>query len=330
MYLRAKTLDDLLRGVFKKLLKSKNYVTSSRGDSWEEYGVLLQLNNPTARLSLTEKKGTLFSCLGELLWYLAGSKELEFISYYIPAYIEESEDDKTIFGGYGPRLFNMRGNDQIKNILNLLNNKPQSRRAVIQLFNAEDIAQEHKEIPCTCALQFVIRENRLHMFTSMRSNDAYIGLPHDIFTFTMLQEILARTLNLQLGKYKHAVGSLHLYTKNIAGAEQFLDEGLQDMISMPMMPTGDPWPSIKLLLKAESIIRNGDRLDIDTFKLDQYWKDLARLLQIYRHLKDGKLKNVVRVKNAMSTSVYENYIRKKLSSKSEQDFIHEQLEIPAE
>ena len=65
------------------------------------------------------------------------------------------------------------------------------------------------------------------MVTNMRSNDAFLGLPHDFFSFTMIQEVLARTVNLEIGVYKHVVGSLHLYEENIEQAEQFITEGWQ-------------------------------------------------------------------------------------------------------
>src|SRR5712671_4644617 len=130
MYITAETLDQLLRRVIPKLLKSNNWVRPSRGTVTELTGVLLQVKNPRARLSRTELKGTVFSCLGELLWYLAGSNELNFIAYYLEKYAQFSDDGRTIYGGYGPRLFDMRGNNQIKNVIKVLTDKPDSRQAV--------------------------------------------------------------------------------------------------------------------------------------------------------------------------------------------------------
>jgi thymidylate synthase len=279
MYFSAKTIDDLLRTAFRKLLESKNYVKASRGSMTELTGVLLQLTNPRARLSRTETKGRLFSCLGELFWYLAKTDDLTFIRYYLSHYAEESDDGQTVYGAYGPRLFSMRENNQIANVVKLLRERPTSRRAVIQLFDAADIAKVHKGIPCTCTLQFMIRDNHLILFTNMRSNDTFIGLPYDVFAFTMLQEIIARALGIDVGPYKHAVGSLHLYERNRKAAQQYLEEGWQETVevSMPPMPLGDPWPALRTLLKAESDIRQGKAPDLPALKLDHYWTDLARL-----------------------------------------------------
>lgn len=198
MYLVDATLDDLLRRVFERLLKRKALIVNSRGSTIERTGVLLKLKNPKARLSHTEKRGVLFSALGELIWYLASSNQLKFIKYYIQQYTENSDDHRTIHGAYGPRLFNMRGINQVQNVIDWLKDCPNSRRAVIHLFNAEDLVKRFKDIPCTCTLQFMIRRGRLDLLTSMRSNDAYIGLPHDVFAFTMLQEIIANTIGVEL------------------------------------------------------------------------------------------------------------------------------------
>ena len=313
MYISAPTLDDLLMRVFQKLIACNNRVKASRGNNKELIGVLLKIRNPRARLSRTETRGKMFSCLGEFLWYLAGRNDLDFITYYIPDYVENSDDKKTIHGGYGPRLMKLRGQfNQLSNVLNLLRTKPSSRRAVIQLFDAADIAGEHlKDIPCTCTLQFMIRNRRLHMFANMRSNDAFLGLPHDVFAFTLLQEYMARILGVELGSYKHAVASLHLYDRRLAAAKLYIDEGWQDKIPMPPMPVGDPQNAMEVLLKCEHAIRNGKKINVKGLKLDDYWADLVRLLQIHRSARHKDTKAIGRIKEKMASSVYNAYIQKK-------------------
>lgn len=323
MYLSDATLDDLLRKVFKRLIDCKNVINPSRsnelGPATELTGALLQLTNPRARLSRTEKKGTVFSGLGELLWYFSKSNDLDFISYYIRQYKNESDDGKTVYGGYGPRLFHLRRGkkfiDQLQNVCTLLAAKPQSRRAVVQLFDAADIAEDHKEIPCTCTLQFFIRAGRLELIVSMRSNDAYLGLPHDVFAFTMLQEFFARRLGVKLGSYKHFVGSLHLYRKHRKGAQQFMDEGFQQRVAMPAMPPGDPSDAMAILLKAESAIRCGNDVDLKGLGLDAYWLDLIRLLQIYRCHKLKQRGRLTALKRAMAVTTYDTYIDRKTRRK---------------
>jgi thymidylate synthase len=149
------------------------------------------------------------------------------------------------------------------------------------LFSAEDLSRSRKEVPCTTTLQFLIRDSLLHMITTMRSNDAYMGLPHDVFCFTMLQELMARTLGYDLGTYRHFVGSLHLYNSHRGQAEQFLAEELQPRIEMPDMPLGDPREAVRRVLQAELHIRQGQSVDANAYGLDPYWADLVRLLQVF-------------------------------------------------
>jgi thymidylate synthase len=308
-HLVADTLDDLLRSVFPKVLRRGQRVKASKGWNKELSGVVLELRNPLARLSRTETKGTVFSCLGETLWYLAKSNQLAFIKYYINIYGRFAESDGTVNGAYGPRLFGMRAKvNQIDNVIKLLRKKPSSRQAVVQLFNAEDLLKDYNDIPCTCTMQFFARKGSLNAVVHMRSNDAFLGLPHDVFAFTFIQELIARSLELKLGTYKHMVGSLHIYDVDKEKVRKYLKEAYQSRISMPRMPPGDPWTNLKKLLKVEAQIRQGNQVHVDRYKVPSYWADLMRLLQVFALNKARKSTRTV--KSKMASSVYDSYIDK--------------------
>jgi len=312
-YICGQTLDDIMRFAIEEIQSNGEWITPSKGRCKELMGVILEITNPRARLSRSETRGKLFSCLGALCWYLAGTNKLEFISYYIPEYKNYADGDE-VFGGYGPRFFAWKGLNQVVNVTNLLRRKAESRKAIIQLFDATDIIEDHGDIPCTCAMQFMIRLNSLHMITYMRSNDVFWGLPHDIFTFTMLQEIMARSLGVELGTYKHIVGSLHIYEKNTNLVQQFLNEGWQSTeMSMPTMPVGDPWSAIHSFLDAETIIRSGNLFDDSMLEsLDVYWADLVRLLQVFNYSKYNDNDNIQKIKQKMASPTYRPFIDKKL------------------
>ena len=315
MHVVANSLDDLLRKVYRRLVRKNDVIAPTKGKTVEEFGNLLTLKNPRARLSRTETKGTVFSCLGEFLWYMSGSDSLDFIQYYFSKYDKYSDNGVTIYGAYGPRLFNKGGINQLEYILTKLRLNSASRKAVIQLFDARDVVEEHNDVPCTCTLQFVVRQSKLYLHVNMRSNDAFRGLPHDVFSFTMLQEFIARKLSLDLGQYHHSVGSLHLYTDDIEKAEQFLKEGLQDDVPMPAMPSGDPEAGITALKVAEKTIRNTKQMpDLQT-NLPAYWQDLVRLLAIFSA---ASAREIVTIKNEMSSKTYENFIRKRHSLRVQQ------------
>lgn len=313
MYASADSLDDLLSKVFRQVLSRGTRITPTKGPAREISGALLRLTSPRVRLSRTESRGILFSCLGELLWYLAGSNRLDFIEHYIRDYGDFSDDGKTIYGAYGPRIFGKGSNAQVSRVIQLLKRKPDSRQAVIQIFDRKDILAKHSDIPCTCTLQFMVREQRLHLLTSMRSNDAWMGLPHDVFSFTMIQELVARSLGLELGDYKHYVGSLHLYEDVTAKAIRYLEEGWQPHRPMPPMPKGDPWPSVSSLLTFEKMVRSeSTSLPNPQETMPPYWADLATLLSIHAAGKTpGNTNEIRRLKRRLTSDVYSMYINKR-------------------
>lgn len=300
------SLDGLLVVLYETLMNSGDKQEGSRGPMLELLGVTLRLTKPRARLSRSEDRGKPFSALGELLWYLTASDKLEFIESYVPRYREEAENG-VIHGAYGPRLFAMRGKtNQVENVLDMLAKNVGSKRAVIQLFNAEDIEKRYPEIPCTTTLQFMGRNGRLHMSVTMRSNDAYLGLPHDVFCFTMIQEMVATTLGLEVGEYYHYVGSMHLYTKDLEGAARYNQEGHQRTVEMPAMQPGKPFDFVPTLREAEDRIRHGEPVDADVVAPDGYWADIVRLYQAFWASGDDESLNALR--DSVSTPIFKNYI----------------------
>ena len=306
-YASEDSLDDLLRSVFRQLLTGRgNFeVDSKKGRSTEAFGALLELKNPRARLSRSFSKAKAFSPLGELFWYLSGSDRVEFIKHYIPSYPKLIKDDIKANGAYGPRLFGSDAlakramNSEWDRVIRTLRERQGSRNALIQIYDNTDARPKNGDKPCTCTVQIAVRNGQLLMHTHMRSNDAFFGLPHDIFTFTMLQEIAARELGCGLGRYTHSVASLHLYSDSPAtddhpannstsGAKAYFQEGLHDFSPMPEMPLGDPWPSIEKVLIAEQEIRCGNVDYIAPSGLDPYWLDFIELFRIHKIFEEMK------------------------------------------
>lgn len=313
MNFKADTLDDLLRQVLEPLTTSNEWENATRGRFTELFGPVLHLTNPRARLSRSEMRGKVFSALGEWLWYLSGENEYSFIDYYVPGrYADETEDGKTVRSGYGERLSGFRGINQLKTVIELLQQRRSTRRAVIQLFDASDIARDYASIPCTCTLQFLVRDGRLNMLANMRSNDAYFGLPHDVFAFTMMQEVVARSIGVELGEYKHCAGSLHLYEDKLPSAKAYLGEAWQATVAMPDMPISDPWPSIRKVQGIERALRQGEEVDIESSGLDPYWQDIARLLAAYRAVRDKNTDRLRMIQASLHSGTYKIFIESRI------------------
>lgn len=305
--------DDLMQEVIKSLLQSTDKFCASKGGGTEILGASFRLTNPRARISRSEMRGKIFSALGELFWCLSGSNKVAFIEHYISRYREHSDDGgDTIHGAYGPRIFGQNELDQVRNVINLLNDGEHhdSRRAIIQIFSASDLKKHYKDVPCTCTLQVILRQGKVNFIVYMRSNDAYLGLPHDIFVFTMLQELIARSLHADVGFYQHMVGHLHLYEKDRQQAQDYLSEDVQSILPMPPMPDEDHLPLFSDLLGAEAAIRADPRCMLQS-EFGSYWEDIIRLLRVYsenHHKIEGYKKRIAKIKTQMNDPSYQLYI----------------------
>lgn len=122
----------------------------------------------------------------------------------------EYYDGGTFHGSYGARAHGLLGD-----VVNVLKADPDSRQAVLTIFDAtRDLYRAKRDIPCTIACQFMIRKGLLEQRVTMRSNDLWLGTPYDFAQFGILQASLAQALGVGVGKYVHAVGSLHLYERD--------------------------------------------------------------------------------------------------------------------
>ena len=175
------------------------------------------------------RKMSPFYAAAELLWYLSGYDEIAMISYYAPQYKRFSDDGKKAWGAYGKRW---QRYNQIERLIEVLREYPNTRQAVITCWHPLDLgyAHEKKDIPCTISLQFLIRDKKLHCICTMRSNDVWLGLPYDIWSFTCLQILIAQELKIEVGTYIHQPGSLHLYERNYEKVDKILKNVKNDSL----------------------------------------------------------------------------------------------------
>ena len=172
---------------------------------------------------------------GELLWYLSGEANVEALLSYAPSYVrftKGSMDEPNIaYGAYGPRIMRY-----LAQLIGLLRKDPNTRQAVLSLWSPDDIgaacAGGFADIPCTLSLTFNIREDRLHLSTTMRSNDVWLGTPYDVWCFTCLQQLIAEALDMELGSYTHHVVSMHLYHTNMDKAKRVINGDPYDITSL--------------------------------------------------------------------------------------------------
>jgi thymidylate synthase len=140
------------------------------------------------------------------------------------------------------------------------------------LFDPEQDTRGHRDVPCTLNYRFFLRNDRLHMHTTMRSQDLWLGFPYDIFAATVLQELLAGWLGVELGDYHHNVDSLHLYEKHTASAANLPDNAQP---SLPMSPIRTEWEGLAGLLS--DVVAGCAPLHADVT-----WRTFAAIMASYR------------------------------------------------
>ena len=155
--------------------------------------------------------------VAEALWILSGSEDPWIFTFNRS--LARYADNGRLQAAYGPRMRRWRGEvDQLAHVRELLARDPDSRQAIVQLYDPQRDTLGHRDVPCTLNYRFFVRHGRLQMHTTMRSNDVWLGLPYDLFTATLLHELMAGWLGVELGDYHHHVDSLHLYAQHTEAA----------------------------------------------------------------------------------------------------------------
>lgn len=179
----------------------------------------------------------------EALWILEGRDDVETIAPFSKQIVTFSDDGETFFGAYGPMIVH-----QINYVIRKLADDKDTRQAVLTIW--QENPPETKDIPCTISIQFMIRGNRLHCIDNMRSSDAWLGWPYDVFNFSMLSSAVLIALkdtypDLMLGDLHMNLGSAHLYEKNFKGVEECLANPKDYRFRYPILKPKDEWPTIE-------------------------------------------------------------------------------------
>lgn len=223
---RGLTADEVWRQAYKAVMAAAARSTpqpSRAGDTFELLHTVLEINDPRQRW-IASRHPAISPAFGiaEALWILAGSNDAEVINYWFPGLPEFRGEGPTYSGAYGHRLRRQFGIDQVRRACDALDANPTSRQVVLQLWDARsdlphaDGAPRCADVPCNIVSLLKVRDGRLEWTQVMRSNDVHRGLPHNLVQFTVLQEVLAGWLDLEVGSYHHWSDSLHVYLKDKA------------------------------------------------------------------------------------------------------------------
>lgn len=170
----------------------------------------------------------------EALQLISGVARSDLVKVAAPTFesvlVDATDPD---YGAYGPRVV-----EQLADCIELLQNDPSSRQAVVAIWTKADLRHVGDK-PCTVFFQFLVRESghgfaALEMHTHMRSQDVWLGVPYDIFMFTQLQHTIAHELHLPVGQYVHHVTSLHIYERDLPAASKLHKPTDIDFVDLPL------------------------------------------------------------------------------------------------
>ena len=173
---------------------------------------------------VTTKKMHLKSIIHELLWFLKGNTNIQYLKDNGVKIWNEWADDKGELGPvYGAQWRSWPGYDgqkidQIKNVINNIQKNPNSRRLIVSAWNVGQIADMALP-PCHAFFQFYIADKKLSCQLYQRSADIFLGVPFNIASYSLLTMMIAQVCGLKPGKFVHTLGDAHLYLNHIEQAK---------------------------------------------------------------------------------------------------------------
>ncbi|HEX8494457.1 MAG TPA: thymidylate synthase [Pyrinomonadaceae bacterium] len=255
-------------------------------------------SSPRDRLIYNAPPFKLLVAVARFVWMMAGSDRLADIAFYEPKVSRFTDDEISVPGSnYGQRILHPRpGLDQLRAAIDRLIKDPHTRRAAISIYHPEDVVRQSPDIPCAFGIFYHIRGDVLRATTVMRSNNAFVLLPYNIFEFSLLAEVVATEVNVPLGPLTHTALSMHIYEEHVEAAGKVVDgffkqrAGLK-RVSLPEMPSDpNPLSQIKDLVIIEASLRHESQgltgSNIEEWitkgnKLNSYWRQFYYLLLLH-------------------------------------------------
>jgi len=178
---------------------------------------------------VTTKKIHVKSVIHELLWFLKGDTNIDYLTQNGVRIWNEWADEKGDLGpvyGHQWRNWNDEGIDQIKTVIETLRTNPDSRRMLVSAWNpsvmpdtsvsfAENVANHKAALPpCHAFFQFYVAQGKLSCQLYQRSADLFLGVPFNIASYALLNMMVAQVCDLQAGTFVHTFGDVHIYSNH--------------------------------------------------------------------------------------------------------------------
>lgn len=191
------------------------------------FGYQMRFNLADGFPLVTTKKLHLRSIIHELLWFLTGDTNVNYLRRHHVTIWDEWADAQGDLGPvYGAQWRSWsapdgQAIDQISQVCQQIRRQPASRRLIVSAWNVADLDKMALP-PCHCLFQFYVAEGRLSCQLYQRSADIFLGVPFNIASYALLTLMMAQVSDLQPGEFIHTLGDAHLYLNHLEQAERQL------------------------------------------------------------------------------------------------------------
>jgi len=190
---------------------------------------------------LTTKKLHLRSIIHELLWFLTGDTNIQYLrDNKVRIWDEWADEDGNLGPVYGHQWRSWQSTDgrvidQISDVVGNIKSNPDSRRLIVSAWNVGDVDKMALP-PCHLLFQFYVANNKLSCQLYQRSADVFLGVPFNIASYALLTLMVAQVTSLQPGEFVHTLGDAHLYSNHLEQAELQLSREPLDLPSLRINP----------------------------------------------------------------------------------------------
>ncbi|NBQ47053.1 MAG: thymidylate synthase [Sphingobacteriia bacterium] len=205
------------------------------------FGYQMRFNLAEGFPLLTTKKLHTRSIIHELLWFLKGSTNVQYLKDNGVSIWDEWADEKGELGpvyGYQWRSWPKPDGghiDQITKVVDMIRTTPDSRRLIVSAWNVADI-DSMKLPPCHAFFQFYVAEGKLSCQLYQRSADIFLGVPFNIASYALLTMMVAQVCGLEVGEFIHTLGDAHLYTNHLEQSRLQLSRDFRPLPKMKINP----------------------------------------------------------------------------------------------
>ncbi len=206
------------------------------------FGYQMRFNLADGFPMLTTKKLHLKSILHELIWFLKGETNIQYLKDNGVSIWNEWADEQGNLGPvYGSQWRSWpapdgQSIDQISQVIQQIKNNPDSRRLIVSAWNVGVIPQMALP-PCHAFFQFYVADGKLSCQLYQRSADIFLGVPFNIASYALLTHMVAQVCNLQVGEFIHTLGDAHLYTNHLEQAKLQLTRDFRSLPQLKMNPS---------------------------------------------------------------------------------------------